>query len=326
MAKILISDLYGTLIPGWIEEMEYYYGSGDKAGGKNWYEIFENEEYSEKLIDKVFIHLSNYLERYLSEGNYLYLVTTCDSHDGTGFIFEKIINRLCRENEKYKSQIFIFLAGVIGNDNEIADLASVAKITEKDGTFYAENKDGVIATLLDEKTEIFDFIKRSHNLSEDELYTIGDHARDIPMLLECINLGGQSSLIENGFYRTNPTTEDIIHQAVQRQFYLNIEDFIPGYNNMSSSERINAMFYDKAFGEQHTKWYRSQLQALYEQLRNGEINLDDLRKQESVYTTMKSYNDIFNKKEPVEITNQILTSLAVYPTFSDYCGKVLIKK
>lgn len=32
MAKILVSDLYGTLIPEWIQEMEYYYGSGVQTG------------------------------------------------------------------------------------------------------------------------------------------------------------------------------------------------------------------------------------------------------------------------------------------------------
>lgn len=145
------------------------------------------------------------------------------------------------------------------------------------------------------------------------------------MLFECIELGGQSSLIDNHFYRVNPTTEDILHKTVQRDFKMHIEEFIPGYGNMSSSERAKAMFYDKDFGERHTKWYYSQLQVLYAQLASGELDLDDLRKQESAYNTLKTYNEIFNKKEPVEITEQVLKDVTVYPTFVDYCGKVLVK-
>lgn len=313
MAKILVSDLYGTLIPSVISEMEYYYSTGTKLRSRD--EIWDDNEYYIGLLDRVFLHLGNHLDEYLSHGNYLYLVTASESHDGSGFLFDQIISRFCKCTEKYKDQVLVFLSGVVGNDIEYADLKSVSSISVRDGVTYAEREDGTRAILIGKKADVFDFVESDHDLANDELYAIGDNIKDLPMLFRCIELGGDSSIIYNDLYRVDKTNEKILHDTAYRNSLMAF-----GIDYRELYDEVSARSYE---------WYFSELSRLYVELAQGSIDLDAMEKKQNIYEMLHQYNDfsdLFHEWPRVEINNQVLDSLSIYPTFVDYSNKVLIKK
>lgn len=313
MAKILVSDLYGTLVPSEISEMEYYYSAGKKLKTRN--EIWDDNEYYVNLLDRVFLHLGNHLEKYLSEGNYLYLVTSSESHDGSGFLFDQILSRFCKYTEKYRDHIFIFLSGVTGNYIEYNDLESVSNITAKDGVTYAEREDGTKAVLIEKKTDVFEFVERGHDLAIEQLFAIGDNIKDLPMLFRCIELGGESSIIYNGLYREKQFTGDIIHDTAHRNSLMAF-----GIGNRKLSDEVAARSHELYFSE---------LGRLYGELAQGTLDLDDMVKKQNIYLMLRQYNvfsDVFHEWSSVELTDQTINSLDMYSTFCDYYNKVLVKK
>ncbi len=313
MAKILVSDLYGTLISPEISEMEYYYSAGTKLRNRD--EIWGDNEYYIGLLDRVFLHLETHLEKYLSEGNYLYLVTASESHDGSGFLFDQILSRFCKYTEKYKDQIFIFLSGITENYIELDDLKSVSNVNVRNGVTYAEREDGTRAILIDKKTDVFDFVERAHDLACDELYAIGDDIKDFPMLFKCIELGGDSSIIYNGLYRDDKSTSTILHDAAHRNSLMAF-----GIDCRKLSNEVAA--------RSHALYF-SELGRLYGELAQGNLDLDDMEKKQNIYSMLRQYNtfsDAFHEWPRVELTNQTIDSLSMYSTFVDYHNKVLAKK
>ncbi len=76
----------------------------------------DDKEYSTKLADRVFECLEIQLEKFLSEGKCLYLVTDVDSHHGPNFLLNEIISRVYKNRFKHRVRISIYFTGVIDND------------------------------------------------------------------------------------------------------------------------------------------------------------------------------------------------------------------
>lgn len=314
MAKVLVSDLYGTLVPIVIQEMEYFYSSGQRMRTRN--EVWSDSKYCEELKDRVFLHLANHLEQYLNDGNYLYLVTASDSHDGSGFLFDDVIRRFCRYTEKYRDRVSVFLSGVLGCDWEEKDLSTVARIEEKDGVMFADNGEGTRAILLDRKDEVFDFILKRHNLCTDQLFAIGDSIYDLPMLFRCIDLGGKSSIIDQNLYREYKSSQEILNNTASRNM-----DLMVGYDKMTASYRLSHRM-------ECQQLFRLEWDKLYREMLDGELDLDLLDKKQCVYRMLCSYNDFSHicHWPRVEINEGAIDSFDVYPTFVDYSSKTLMYK
>lgn len=314
MAKILVSDLYGTLVPTIIEEMEYFYSAGQKMRTRD--EVWADSKYCEELKDRVFFHLANYLEQYLSDENYLYLVTASDSHDGSGFLFDDVIRRFCRYTEKYKDQVFVFLSGVLGCDWEEDDLKSVAHVEENDGVIFADNGEGTRAILLNDKADVFNFILKNHDLCTNQLVAIGDSIYDLPMLFRCIELGGKSSIIDQNLYREYKSSQQILNETARRN-----SDLMIGYDKLSTEHRL-------LYGSLHQQLFRAEWDKLYKEMLDGELDLDMLEKKQWVYRMLCTYNDFsrIGHWPKVEINEGVIDSFDVYPTFVDYSNKKLVYK
>lgn len=317
MAKILVSDFYGTLVPRTIQEWEYLYSSGQRLRTRE--EIWNDDEYYNDLLDRVFLHLSRNLDSYLSDGNYLYLVTASDSHDGSGFLFDVVMRRFCKCMEKYKDRVSVFLSGVLGCDWEEKDLAAVARIEEKDGVMFADNREGTRAILLNSKDEVFDFVGKWHNLCTDQLFAIGDDIKDLPMLFRCIELGGKSSIVWQDLYREKKTSQEILHESASRN-----SNLILGTDNIPYSDPRR-----RSFGERRQTLYRQEWDRLYGELGQGVLNLDDLEKKEYIYSMLNTYNDFswqFHEWPTVEVNHKVIDEFTVHSSFVSYRDKTLVYK
>lgn len=334
MSKILVSDFYGTLISNDPGGLEYFYSKGSNHL-HDLYEIYKDKEYFYYLMNKAFIQLGKQLRDFLSDGNYIKLVTAMDSHDNADFMFNELISRFYESIKEYKNQVSIFFTNGVGN--RVNDLSKVAKISQRNGYLYVENENGISAYIINDKTEVFDFVKKEHDLKTDELFAIGDTCRDIPMLFKCIEYGGKSSLINNYLYNPNQseniTTDSIIRATVELNFQIMLESLAcklyPNFNNMDKSEQADIIEkLDEEFEEQYSEWAYNEYNKLYTSLDKGEFDLNELMKNIEIFNILSLYNrfcdtsTFFNKT----IRFERVSDLSMYPTFVDYCNKVLVHK
>lgn len=301
MAKILVSDLMGTLIPDDIRILERFFAEGnyDFCTSKN-----ISDSYTFHLLDKAFISLGRQLNPFLGNGNYLKVVTSVNSHESLDFLLNEFIIRLYESIKEYKNQVSVFF---VGKSRCLYDLAKVSTIHEKNGIVYAECKNGISITILDDKVEVFEFIKKQHNLFLDRLFAIGDSEVDIPMLFKCIELGGKSSLISNQMYvgNTSENFDNILNQTVFRKMHL------------AEIEK-----------EQKMEFLLKEREKIYKLLSEGKIDLDNLIKEQEFYNLLESYNRMlwYRRSKHEKISMERMNELDMYPTFTDYCNKVLVHK
>lgn len=331
MTKILISDLYGTLIPGNITDLEYLYGRGSKLHSTE--EIFASEEYFTILKDKMFTHLTIQLREFLENDNYLNVITALDSHDSASLIFSELLGRLYKNMEDYRDRISLFM---VGRRCDLKELSTVAPIIEKKGLTYAGDTSGQFVTILKNKTEAFDFISERQNVDSASLYTIGDSSNDIPILFRCIDSGGQSALICHRLYtcleNKKLDTDEILHLTAFSKANMKMEkelhQAIPNFDMISIMDR--EMYDDICFKYHKEIWfpyYSLEKEKLYKRLQEGNLDLHELMKRQEIYDILKAYNDFSNignvKMESIDMerTNE----LSIYPTFSDFYNKVLTK-
>lgn len=329
MTKILVSDLIGTLIPTDENELEYLYGRGRKF---HYIGQLHNDDkdYYHFLMDKMFILLARWLREFLEEGNYLNIVTAINSHTSPDFMFCELLGRLYNNMADYRDQISLFM---VGSKNDLRDLSTVAPITYKNGVTYAGNLDGQFITFFKDKVETLNFIYERQNVEDASLYAIGDSESDIPMLFRCIDLGGQSALIAHYLYtcwqNEKLDTDEILHLTASSKANMKREkelsQLYPNLDMMDEEAYQEIYFqYDK---EIWTPYYSSEKEKLYTMLHEGKINLLELMKRQQVYDVLRDYNDAnsigFFKKEPIDMER--MNELSIYPTFSDFCNKVLTK-
>lgn len=301
---------------------------------RDFYEIYQDKEHFHYLINKGFDQLGKQLNAFLSEGNYLKIVISMDMHDPVDFLFKEFISRVYEVVGPYRNQAQVFLTSGEGNRADVDLLAKVAKISQIDEYFYAENENGVSAYIIDDKTDVFEFVKKEHNLEIDHLFAIGDSSRDIPMLFKCIKLGGKSSLINNYLYRTDKcediTTDSIVKNTVSMNFEIMIENIAYQLHSkfkdydilkqMDILEQLIEEFENKEYGE----WCYTEYNKIYNSLRIGELDLNELLKKLMIYRIVSEYNLKCGIRTNKTYDSKTMNELTMYPTFANYCDKVLI--
>lgn len=279
MSKILISDLFGTLIPTEFDIKDWYGDSKDMD--------HRDKKVQKLLFDRTFLHLKRQLNKFLQDGNYLKIVTGIDNHESADFVFENYITRIYENLSEYKDQIQIFLAG---GENALKSLSKVSTINYGEDGISISNDYGISTIFVRDKTEVYDFILKQYNPVTDRLYSIGDSEIDVRMLIKCIELGGKSSFIYNDLYWFDePLGSVILTECTTKELDYN------GENN------------------------------LYNLIRDGKIDIEDLRKKQKIYEILKEYNTcycIYDRSKKIDI-EKYKDNFTMYPTFTDYYSKVL---
>lgn len=328
MAKILISDLIGTLIPNNIMEVHNLYG---KCREKDWSNICDDKEYHNYLMDKFPKQCINDLDNFLNDENILYIVTDLTCHDGNiKFILDRIIGSL----HKYSNNNFnVFLVKYGGRCDFNLDFISnkiTSKYTEEGVDYFIY--DGYPIGIIPKKKDIFNIILNKYNIEENELLSIGNSRNDIPMLIKCMELGGKSSLLHYLLYsENNITLEKALSYKLDVEYYIKIEkeilDNFPNYSELNFNERKeiwNAYFYKGGFVnyviQERRKYNNEMLQKLYEEINQGSLTQEFIIKQYLIFKIIVSGLETLEKKT---LTENNWDQIDMYSTFRDYYNRVL---
>lgn len=296
MKKVLVTDLFGTLIPDDRKsELLYYYGNGN-----------ELEVTDVSFLNKVFEKGLISLKRFLKDGNEVYLVTDISTHDKPSVILSMIINRFFSNLEEYKENIHIFLSGSLNLYKE--DLKSVS--IQKDSDCYIFNDFEFYR--IENKEDVFDYVLKEHMLYQELLFVIGNSEKDMPMLVKGIELGGRSSLINNFLYRYDDDLDldNLIISIVRRNNHISYLEL----DSMNEEERL-----------QYKIKMEQELGKMYVKLRSGLLDYDKLLKLCRIHDVLDNYNmyamTCLPKKK--QIGEEKIKQLTMYPTFIDYSRKNL---
>lgn len=331
MPKILVTDLFGTLVPENFEQAHYLYGNGKKL---SLWEICSNKEYLKYLLEKVSEQSLNNLNEFLDEGNVAVIVCNLGAHD---LSLMNILNELVERFHKYSSnQFFVFFIKDDGpGRTDVDELSSKSsnKYVENGINYFNYNGDTI--GILNKKEEVFDVIKTKYNLEDYELFSIGNKDDDIPMLVKCIKLGGRGTLLNYELYIdeeiNEKTLDDAISFKIKIEYELLTEQELleenPNFSEMSSEEQAklkkkylyggNLMNYLKALREYKEK----RLSEIYSELNQRKLNLEELIKKNLIFKTF--YNGMIWDLENQTLTENNWDKIDMYSTFRDYYNKVL---
>lgn len=302
MKKILFTDLYDTLI----------FQTGARV-----VQIYNSREKEIRIV-------TNYLNEFLMNGNYVVIVTNPGAHDS----FENVFNRTLALINEYiledlRSRIVFY---VQGRCTGIPDDVTPKNINDK---LYFFGKNGLSAIHVDKKEEaIIDFL--SNIKMPYGLFAIGDSARDIPMLLKLQELGGQSSFIDTRFYTQDVTVDSIIKNELYTEFYFEHKKIL---DSKTLEEKMEGLT------EQEIALYQrrnERNQELYRLLYEGKLDLEKLSKRYHKFIECVNYemlNDKYFSKGEMFYQNypfsedvvKKVVDMPLYPSFEDYYIKVLRK-
>ena len=308
MKKILIADLIGTLIPQITMARKYLEKSGFTVPE------FSNEyDEADYLKDILAEHLKEEISTYLKEGNDLIVVTMPRSHGQSARnLFTDYIIKIAHQLRQYKSQIQYFMVYKKYHDEFLVKkLSTVANVFEKDGITYAQD-DNALVTCIDRKIEVYDFV----NTNNSRLYSIGDNIVDIPMLLKCVELGGDSALIDFNLNFCNLTIDEIIELICYDYQLFNHPRGLTPYESFEILDRL----------------YKEKKESLYELLKNGELDRNELLREQIVNKVINEYinplsfagkNIEEHEAEVAKLDISTGRKLSLYPSFKSYSEKVL---
>lgn len=330
MSKVLVTDFFGTLIPGNAFITDKLYGNHRSVYNQNYQLDFSDKEKLDYAINKMNLHTSIFLKPFLEEGNRLVIVTSADSHDPADWVYQNLVSEIIKYSSEYSSQISLFFQSESTAQDVLRNLKEVVSIYEKDGVMYATDSNGFTFSLIRLKEQVFDFL----TISGDELYAIGDDFPDFSMLSKCMQLGGKSSIINEFMLRPLPI-EEIIIESASRDKYLKREEFIferyPEINDTHNySLVIRAFLYDNVFDSFKNElraYYWQKREEYYQQLANCSFNIfDELRKNELNYK-IRLYNSIVAKQQKdIRIKpEEWFEKVDMYPSFQNYYQRVLAK-
>lgn len=307
MKKVLFADLFGTLISPNLSISEKY---------------FDN-------INREFSFVCQYINAFLNEGNYLVVVTEPGGHGNFGRIFNQ---QLAKFNsyivDDLRSRVTYYLQGNGKIDSQ--DHISREYIN---GKICYIGDHPFVGIAVDKKEEaIIDFLQNIQ--LPYQVYGIGDSAKDIPMLLKILDLGGKSSVIDSYLYRYaywdgERTTDEIIKNQIFIEFWLRLEQmnknrYLEGREDAPYSEQEIWLFEEK----------EKRKYELYQLLYEGNLNLDELNRNYSKHLVCSEYEmlntwpykDKFYENYPFgeEVVDRVM-SMPCYSSFSEYYTKVLKK-
>ena len=331
MTKILIADLFGTLIPISILSADYLYGKETKR--KNWDNNWTDSDYYWELLDDIFVHLGRDLTPFLEEGNYLKIVSSLDGHEPIDFTLDTIIPRLYKNLNNYKSQIDLFLNFEKCKEFDPKKFKKTLEQYQENGlTYYKYNNDFVFR-IIQNKSDIWDGIKERYDIEKDKIYCIGDSEKDLSMLVKCIGLGGTSCLIKNNLWTndllSDKSTDDIIFDKASMDYCLMMEQEIlklcPDYSKLDWKKRREIRLNLYGMHENDRKaWFRAREKELYEQLNAGNLDIYGLFKDKIVYDMISFHYDRY--LEMKTFSENQGDKLMLYPTYREFSNKVLMKK
>lgn len=308
MNKILVSDLYGTLISD-DEDKKFWTKDG----------YFDGEKNTIKLI--------NDLSDFLNGENYLYIVSGGNNHDGADFTYEEIIKNIYKFiNEKNKDKIYVFFQGeetII--DNQLKKMKKVS-----DGNYLKFLDDNTSLYYVSEKEKVYDFILDRHDISKYELFSIGDSENDVNMLNRCVELGGVSTIINEtlNYYEKNSNN---IKRAISKKVSL-LRTI--AYNNYVINNNID--YFDETIDENipsYNELYIEISKKIDELLLNGDISKNDIYAMgiyseilENYLEKRVNYSIMFDEKVKAIELPEHAYDFSVYPDFNTYQEKVLKNK
>lgn len=307
MKKILFTDLLGTLISKDLNYTREYYSN----------------------LEKETSIISSYLNEFLSENNYIAIVTSPGGHGNSwGGLFNNQLATLSYHIEDdLRPHIGYYLQGnakIYSDDNIDKEIVN-KKV-------YYRSKHPFVGIGVDRKEyAIDDFLQTIQG--PYQLYALGDTRKDIPMLLRAQELGGIGSMIDTTLYRWPRTTNQIIENELDVEFSFKIHDMIK--NRPDPGEKYSEE--DRALLTR----IKERRCELYDALNEGKLNLDELDKNYSKYLELRDYQmdqesctyswskrkDKYWENYPLNefVINQVM-NMPCYPTFGDYYKKVLRKK
>lgn len=328
MQKILITDFFGTLISSDIEQAEYKRGYGDLLDTMNRItNILNNEKYSSKILDKMFILLDRELKDYLEDGNIIKIVTSDNGHsEGIDWFIGEVIPRF-NSLKEYKSQIEIYFSDIRQDcGNSILDKVNI--YTENGCKYFDYN--GIKFGILDKKEDIFDTIG-TIDLKTKELYALGNEYDDFPMLTKCMMFGGKSALIKENLNRSkiylSRTTHAIIGAKADMDYWLMIEDLI--VKEVSDRSVLNDYKVLRKIGKDicdkipYEEWIESRIIELYKCLRSQELDIQRIIEEPIIYEIAKLRMD--TNVEYRTFREKALDKLGLYPSFIAFRDNILSK-
>lgn len=325
MQKILITDFFGTLIASDIEQAEYKCGYGNllDSSCNHIINILNDEKYSNKILDQMFILLDRELKDYLADGNIVKIVTSDNGHEGIDWFMEQVIPRF-NSLKEYKGQIDIYFADI--RQDCCHSILDKANIYVEDGYKYFYYNDIKIG-ILDKKEEIFDVLE-TIDLKTKELYALGNDYNDLPMLTKCITIGGKSALIKENLYTYKEYLSQTIHTTICKKadmdYWLMIEDLM--VRRVSNRSILNdyCMFSkirnDISDENPYEEWVETRILELYESLRSSSLDIQRIFEEPIIYEIA---NHITDSLEYKSFHEKLLDKLHLYPSFKAFKINIL---
>lgn len=297
MKKILISDYFDSLIPADPKDINQLYHTNFDCSDEN----------TINVQNFAILNLNQVLKKFLHDGNELVLVTNL-GHCGIDCFIEHWICKTLKLSTKYMEQIKVFL-----QDERLEENIS-SYVNKNNCCYFVKNE--YIFQIIKRKSEVFNYL----NLKNKLLFSMGDSANDIDMLVKNIQLGGISSLIDYSLlfdsgYNDNKILFDYAYNKSQLQQDIK-ECKYRNHGNIT---------YDITLDEE----YKIQFQIVSEQYRKGLISFGDIRKKNKIYELFSIY--YFNYFTQglildIEKIDQYYNScLLVNSSFNEFYQKVISK-
>lgn len=327
MKKILIADFFGTLIADDIEQSEYQCGYGDLLNRlDHMTDILNNKEYANEILNKMFILLDRNLRDYLEAGNILKIVTSDAGHcEGIEWFLKEVVPRF-KSLKQYPKQIEIYFSDISSDANNYF-LQNMQLFEDEQSIYFVYNCTRF--NLINEKIDIFNIIQKQYNLSNIELFALGNDSDDLMMLIQCIELGGKSAIIKQNLYTASQYLEksisDIIGDKIYTDYLIMIEDMIlkenPNFsalNKYIDRSKIIRDFWKKVPFEEYADKQKAEL---YKLLKKGQLDIQEIINRYFVYEIMTShsYENLKYKTFHENRGNE----LTLYPNFNTFKTKIL---
>lgn len=292
MKKILVADLFDTLLPNTPPYLSALYGMKLKNDLSS-----EYLEYAEKFQDMAMQDLVLELNEYLKDNNELVVVTNLD-HMSLDCLTDQYIYKILEELSKYKDKIKLYLVGRKGDLTHSYSILNYAKVSEIDGNICID-RNGIKFGFLTSKEDVFDLI----DITNKELFTIGDRPKvDLGMLLKGVELNGKASLIN--LYSSEIANEEYNDNTLT----LKLKQALAYYDLEEKADRLIELF------------------------NNKELSINELYRIQFLYEALEIYNFARvcppNRKERITDTVYIentLERIEITPSFKEYHRRLIHK-
>lgn len=277
---------------------------------------------SDNAMAKEIEIVSKYLNEFLSDDNYVVVVTSPNGHGSIGYIFNNVLIPLHESIDKsFRDRLVYYLQG----NGRIYDDDNVIKKNTHGKTYYLGNN-GVYGIGVSKKEETVDAFLQDKK-ETFSMYAIGDSDRDIPMLLRVQELGGFSSFIDNSI-DDDVSIKDIIDEQLFVEFHFPLQDVINKKKGLEDNKKLTE--------EEMTIFLKREerRKELYQLYNEGKLDIDRIKKDYYKIYELSNYqtfscklwrNDYdyyenypFNK----DMIDKIL-SMGCFSSFEDYYVKVL---